>query len=146
MNRVVSINSTGLTYEADPRHTDLLMSSLNLSEANAAGTPGVKPSERDDLAVKTDEPDNSKLDSCTDQTAMIAAILAEDPDEDRQPKGSLSLEAKSECSAVCASGATDASVGSMSHSSDGASTGLLSSSSDGVSTGLLSSSPDDVST
>ena len=29
INRVVAVSSAGLTYEADPRHTDILMSSLN---------------------------------------------------------------------------------------------------------------------
>ena len=44
LNRVVSINSEGLQYEADPRHCDLLSSSLNLAAASHAATPGVKPS------------------------------------------------------------------------------------------------------
>ena len=30
LHRVVTVNSSGLTYEADPRHCDLLMSSLEL--------------------------------------------------------------------------------------------------------------------
>ena len=46
LNRVVSVNSSGLTYEADPRHCDLLMSSLELSENSKAATPGVKPTDR----------------------------------------------------------------------------------------------------
>ena len=47
LNRVVTVNSAGLTYEADPRHCDLLMSSLELSENSKAATPGVKPTDRD---------------------------------------------------------------------------------------------------
>ena len=38
INRVVAIWSAGLTNEADPRHTDLLMSSLNLTSAKYLST------------------------------------------------------------------------------------------------------------
>ena len=74
LNRIVSVDESGLRYEADPRHTDLLMASLNLSEANAAVTPGVKPSDRDEFAVKADE-DLSLL----SPDAAIAAIVRGDP-------------------------------------------------------------------
>ena len=40
LNRVVALGPRGLTYEADPRHTDLLMSSLNLKSDSSAATPG----------------------------------------------------------------------------------------------------------
>ena len=40
INRVVAVSSAGLTYEGDPRHTDLLMSSLNLNSANSSCTQG----------------------------------------------------------------------------------------------------------
>ena len=66
LNRIVSVNEQGLTYEADPRHTDLLMSSLDRTEANSSGTPGVKPTDRNDLADKVDEPSNTKLDDYSD--------------------------------------------------------------------------------
>ena len=48
LNRVVSLTEEGLVYEADPRHCELLVSSLNLGESNSVGTPGVKPSDRDE--------------------------------------------------------------------------------------------------
>jgi hypothetical protein len=74
LNRVVSVNTQGLTYEADPRHTDLLMSSLSLTSANASATPGVKPHDRDDLAVKLDE---SESIGQIDHDAAIAAICSD---------------------------------------------------------------------
>ena len=74
LNRIVSVDESGLTYEADPRHTDLLMSSLNLSSANASATPGVKPTDRDEFAIKSDEGCNS-----LDPDAVIAAICRGGP-------------------------------------------------------------------
>ena len=74
LNRVVSVNTQGLTYEADPRHTDILMSSLSLTSANASATPGVKPHDRDDLAVKIDE---SESIGQIDHDAAIAAICSD---------------------------------------------------------------------
>ena len=76
LNRVVAVSSAGLTYDADPRHTDLLMSSLNLTSANSSSTPGLKPHDRDDLAVKVNEPDSTALDDYSNPDATIAAICA----------------------------------------------------------------------
>ena len=42
LNRIVTLTPKGLTYEADPRHVDLLSSSLGLTSANSVATPGVK--------------------------------------------------------------------------------------------------------
>ena len=75
LNRIVAVNAQGLTYEADPRRTDLLMSSLDLNEANSWGKPGVKPTEQDELADKVDESPNIKLDDYSDPNAVIASIL-----------------------------------------------------------------------
>ena len=52
---MVSVTTGRLTYEADPRHTDLLNSTLKIVSANSVATPGVKPIERDDLLVKENE-------------------------------------------------------------------------------------------
>ena len=53
------------------------MSSLDLTEANSSGTPGNKPTDRDDLADKVDEPSNTKLDDYSDPNAFIASILSD---------------------------------------------------------------------
>ena len=53
------------------------MSSLDLTEANSSGTPGVKPTDRDDLASKIDEPPNTKLNDYSDPDAVISAILSD---------------------------------------------------------------------
>ena len=55
LNRVVKITPNGLTYEADPRHTDLLAQSLNLSTSNSVSTPGQKDAEPCYEGVKDDE-------------------------------------------------------------------------------------------
>ena len=79
LNRVVAVSSAELTYEADPRHTDLLMNPLNLTSANSSSSPEVKPHDRDDLAVKVNEPDSTALDDYSDPDATIAAICAAGP-------------------------------------------------------------------
>ena len=75
LNRVVTITPEGLQYEADPRHGDLLTSSLSLSETSHAATPGVKPMDRDEHAEKSDEPDQINLLDYSNPDQVIAAIL-----------------------------------------------------------------------
>ena len=55
LNRIVTITKDGLTYEADPRHADIMMASMGLTSANAALTPGVKEPEADYESDKRDE-------------------------------------------------------------------------------------------
>ena len=55
LNRIVSVDEKGIYYEADPRHVDLLSSSLGLTKANSVGTPGVKDPDPDYALIKTDE-------------------------------------------------------------------------------------------
>jgi hypothetical protein len=81
LNRIVSVNKNGLTYEADPRHGDLLSSSLGLTSDSSAATPGVKPIDRDANASKSDEPEIPSLDF-TDPDKVIAAILMGKYDSD----------------------------------------------------------------
>ena len=40
LNRVVSWTPRGLTYEADPRHAELIIQDLGLGDARAVVTPG----------------------------------------------------------------------------------------------------------
>ena len=42
LNRIVRVSPEGLSYEADPRHCELLAKSLGLQEAKTVATPGVK--------------------------------------------------------------------------------------------------------
>ena len=79
LNRVEAVSSAGLTYEADPRHTDLLISSLKFTSANSKSTPGVKPHNRDELAVKVNEPDSTALDDYPNRDATVAAICDAGP-------------------------------------------------------------------
>ena len=55
LNRILRYQEDGLTYEADPRHIDLLASSMGLSTSHAVATPGTKEPEADYEAVKTTE-------------------------------------------------------------------------------------------
>ena len=42
LNRIVRVDSTGLVYEADPRHSELLVRSLGLEDTRFISTPGVR--------------------------------------------------------------------------------------------------------
>lgn len=61
LNRIITLSEDGLIYEADPRHIDILMNSLNLAESNAVTSLGVKPSDRDEMANKLNEDDITNL-------------------------------------------------------------------------------------
>ena len=76
--RCCSVDSTGLTYETDPRHGDLLTSSLNLSWSNSSATPGIKPHHgRDALAITENEPE-TPLPDYSNPDGAIAATCAKD--------------------------------------------------------------------
>ena len=57
LNRIVRVTEHGLEYEADPRHVDLITSSLNLKESKPVTTPGVKNSEAHLEADKSNDED-----------------------------------------------------------------------------------------
>ena len=60
LNRIIRITPTGLLYEADPRHAELLATSMGLDNCKQVTTPGVKKSFSDDvmdLPVSDDTPD-----------------------------------------------------------------------------------------
>ena len=42
LTRVIRWTSQGVTWEPDPRHSELLIESMNLSNGNLALTPGAK--------------------------------------------------------------------------------------------------------
>ena len=49
LNRIIRITSTGLLYEADPRHAELLAQSMGLDNCKQVATPGVKKEFTDDI-------------------------------------------------------------------------------------------------
>ena len=51
----VVVSPEGLTYESDPRHVDLLESSMGLTVSNAVSTPGTSEPNADHEATKTYE-------------------------------------------------------------------------------------------
>ena len=40
LTRIVTVTLPGVSYEADPRHVDLLVESMGLSQLNSVSTPG----------------------------------------------------------------------------------------------------------
>ena len=44
LNRVISWENGGITYEADPRHAELVIKQMKVEEANPVTSPGCKPS------------------------------------------------------------------------------------------------------
>ena len=57
LNRIVEMKPDGITYEADPRHVEIMLNSMGLTEANSVMTPGVKEGVTDYSAQKLNEPD-----------------------------------------------------------------------------------------
>ena len=57
------------------------MRSLDLDEKSHAATPGVKPTERDDFAVKSDDPEKFQIHDYSDPDAVIASICLSEPCE-----------------------------------------------------------------
>lgn len=58
LNRCLKLTSTGLVYEADPRHTDLLSAAFKLNKANCVGTPRVKQKDLENHAAKGPDTDS----------------------------------------------------------------------------------------
>ena len=55
LNRIVEVHDDKITYEADPRHCDLLIPSLGLQNGSSVKTPGVKPTDLEGEAPKGEE-------------------------------------------------------------------------------------------
>ena len=49
LNRIIRITPTGLLYEADPRHAELLAKSMGLDTCKTVATPGTKKEFTDDV-------------------------------------------------------------------------------------------------
>ena len=49
LNRIIRIAPTGLLYEADPRHAELLAKSMGLDDCRKVVTPGVKKAFTEDV-------------------------------------------------------------------------------------------------
>ena len=55
LNRMLRLTPEEFTYESDPRHVDLLASSMGHTISNAVTTHGTKEPNADDEATKTNE-------------------------------------------------------------------------------------------
>ena len=78
LNRIVRITPDGLTYEADPRHVDLLSQSMSLEGANSVVTPGIKDPEPSYDASKNDDmPPSENLGAQADEEFMFSIKAGE---------------------------------------------------------------------
>ena len=75
LNRIVRITESGLEYEADPRHVDLIVSSLNLHESKPVATPGVKNPVPELEAEKSNDDD----DQPKDLLDLLCALTSDSP-------------------------------------------------------------------
>ena len=56
LNRILRLTADGLRYEADPRHSELLVKALDLTDASSVLTPGVKgPNDSTNYDARLDE-------------------------------------------------------------------------------------------
>ena len=84
LNRVLRLDSRGLRFEADPRHSENLRQSLGLSSCKPIGTPGVKAAipthqeEEEEMPAK-DETDDGAHDDETALDNMVDSFLERIP-------------------------------------------------------------------
>ena len=62
MNRIVRCIDAGLEYEADPRHVELLSSSMGLSASNSVSTSGLKDPHPDYVNNRGEDMDCTEFD------------------------------------------------------------------------------------
>ena len=65
------MNESGLSYEADSRHCDLLTSSLTLDEKSHAATQGMKPTDRDNFCEKSEDLETVQLSKYANPDAAL---------------------------------------------------------------------------
>ena len=69
LNQIVRIIDRGLENEADPRHVELIVESLQLQDSKEVSSPGVKnPDSSTEAATKDDDPPAST--TATRQTGL----------------------------------------------------------------------------
>ena len=91
LNRVVTLSESGLTtYEADPRHAELLV--RNMAVSNSVSTPGVKDSDLTHAAPKGQEGITQPAMEGQEHVAMegqrqIAAVNLDNGDDDGLDSG-----------------------------------------------------------
>ena len=74
LNRIVRITDTGLRYEADPRHVELLAKSLNMENCRPVVTPGVKVPFDDDAQPSDDPMDDVILEQMVSKVTHISKV------------------------------------------------------------------------
>ena len=75
LNRIVRITPTGVRYEADPWHHELLVRSMGLEAGSAVITPGITPAEPETSVVKGEE--MQCVGPVTDSTGRMREALAD---------------------------------------------------------------------
>ena len=74
VNRIITLTPPGVTYEADPRHVDLLVESMGLSQSNSVSTPGAKDPTPDYDAQKHHEDDSPSGDLSKSDHTLISEM------------------------------------------------------------------------
>ena len=80
LNRIVRINKSGLQYEADPRHVELLAKSMGLGDCKPVATPGIKKPFEDaalDLPVDDDTLPISSMDVDSGSPSKVTFSIAD---------------------------------------------------------------------
>ena len=79
LNRILRLTDDGLRYEADPRHSEMLVRALDMASASSVLTPGVK---EDNSATEYDAPridETDALQHLDDDATVVAALATVNP-------------------------------------------------------------------
>ena len=99
LNRILRLTESGLRYEADPRHAEMLVKALGLTDASSVLTPGIKESSdtTDYDALRTDEHEALEQWASTpiDEPVAVAAISVSKPDPRTVKFDILNIEIRS---------------------------------------------------
>ena len=104
LNRIITLTKEGVLYEADPRHHELMIRNLGLSDAKGCVTPGMKPTSTSDEAPKEGAPEPWDDSIWQNDDDHVSALLADwneyeaakiaaldDIFKSREPKSSISM-------------------------------------------------------
>ena len=80
LNRIIAWEPDGIRYEADQRHAEVLVNSLNLQEGKGAPTPGLQESSRDSEEMEDVELDRSDTSAYRASAARCNFLGLDRPD------------------------------------------------------------------
>ena len=83
LNRIVRVTSSGLEYEADPRHVELISESLELTDCKPVVSPGVKNHEPELESKKSEDSTNFSMKADNGMSDIIDVYMALTSDNPR---------------------------------------------------------------